>query len=81
MYATPPDYFGKVVNRAARVAYSSALGTVSVGEVVTEGYDPSKFDVKDPSISVKFVDYRKLKGVEGEVAVFECTRCKKVLQQ
>ncbi|CAB9501372.1 Receptor-type adenylate cyclase [Seminavis robusta] len=75
------DYFGKVVNRAARVAYSSAVGTVCVGETITPGYDPSAFKVNDPKISVHFVGYRKLKGVDGEVAVFKCKRIKNVLQQ
>ena len=68
------DYFGKVVNRAARVAYSSSLGSVSVGVVITPGFDQEAFTIEDPSITFKFVGNRKLKGVEGEMAVYECTR-------
>lgn len=68
------DYFGKVVNRAARMAYSSALGSVSVGVAVTPSFEQETFFIEDPTIDTKFVANRKLKGVEGEMAVFECTR-------
>lgn len=68
------DYFGKVVNRAARVAYTSELGTVCAGVTVTPDFNKCDFKLEDATISVQFGGLRKLKGVEGEVAVFECKR-------
>ena len=68
------DYFGKVVNRAARVAYTSELGTVCAGVTVTPEFNKDDFTIKDKTIRVQFRGARKLKGVDGEMAVFECTR-------
>jgi class 3 adenylate cyclase len=68
------DYFGKVVNRAARVAYTSAPGTVSIGVTSSRSFSCDSFRLEDSSIEVQWVGNRKLKGVEGEMEVFECRR-------
>jgi len=68
------DYFGKVVNRAARVAYSSEPSTVCAGVVVTPEFKQNEFTVEDPNVSFIFQGLRKLKGVEGEMAIYECRK-------
>ncbi|CAB9519829.1 Putative serine/threonine-protein kinase/receptor [Seminavis robusta] len=69
------DYFGKVVNRAARVAYTSELGKVSVGVTVADAPEDFKsFQVDDPTVWVLFVAKKQLKGVEEEMVIYECKR-------
>lgn len=45
---------------------------------MTLEFDQDTLDVGHPNIKSRFVDRRKLKGVDGEVAVFECRRPKTV---
>jgi class 3 adenylate cyclase len=68
------DYFGRVVNRAARVAFVSKLGTVCVGMTSAEVSAKKVFPVSDSTVNVKLVAMRQLKGVDEEMAIFECTR-------
>ena len=68
------DYFGKVVNRAARVAYTSALGKVSLGVTAQHAFDEKAFEVKDRKIRVNFIVMKQLKGLEEEMAIFECKK-------
>ena len=73
------DYFGKVVNRAARVSYSSALGKVCLG-ITAEEESNDAHKVDDPTIHMKFVGMKQLKGVEGEMAIYECKRKRSLSQ-
>lgn len=68
------DYFGKVVNRAARVTYTAALGKVCFGVTSQYASDEKAFKVDDPTVKVTFIAMKQLKGVEGEMAIFECKR-------
>lgn len=69
------DYFGPIVNRAARVAStaddsSSVLGLpVEIGEVIV----PPDFG---SSVNVKFIGQQKLKGVSVNMALFSCHKLK-----
>jgi len=68
------DYFGKVVNRAARVAYTSELGTVCAGVTATPDFNKDDLEINDDTIIVNFEGLRELKGVDGQMAVFKCER-------
>jgi len=65
------DYFGPVVNRAARVASWSEPGQVNVGVEVRPGEEkiPLNFGSK---IDVQFLDTIKLKGLSVEMAIYSC---------
>lgn len=69
------DYFGPIVNRAARVAAmadesSSVLGLpVESGEVIV----PPDFG---SSVNVKYIGQQKLKGVSVVMALFSCHKLK-----
>jgi len=70
------DYFGKVVNRAARVAYTSEPGKICVGVTAkrTEKDGKASFQVNDSTVKVTFVGKKKLKGVEEEMDIYDCKR-------
>jgi len=61
------DYFGPVVNRAARVADVCDLGEVYIGRT-----DHSVPELSD--INTEFVGWRDLKGVQEQMALFRCVR-------
>merc|ERR1712176_33549 len=67
------DYFGPIVNRAARVASACELGQVCVGIALDNGVsaDPPDFGKE---INVKLEGVRKLKGITIDVAIFSCSR-------
>jgi len=62
------DYFGKVVNRAARITNVGELGSVSYGVVSKEPVQRL-----DRRICATFSGMRALKGVQDEMAVYDCT--------
>jgi class 3 adenylate cyclase len=67
------DYFGKVVNRAARVAHSAAAGSVYLGV-------PSSGAVRKPAaqgLEFVYVGIKPLKGVREEFSLYECKKRKK----
>jgi len=67
------DYFGPIVNRAARVASNCEPGQVCVGIPLTNGVtaDPPDFG---STVSVRLQGIKKLKGITLDVAIFECSK-------
>lgn len=67
------DYFGPIVNRAARVASNCQLGEVCVGIPLADGVtaDPPDFG---PTIRVHLEGIKKLKGISIDTAIFSCHR-------
>lgn len=67
------DYFGPIVNRAARVASNCEPGQVCVGIALVNGVtaDPPDFG---PTINVALLEIKKLKGITVDVAIFQCTK-------
>jgi class 3 adenylate cyclase len=67
------DYFGPIVNRAARVASNCERGQVCVGIPLSNGVtaDPPDFG---PTINVRLLGIKKLKGITIDVAIFECSK-------
>jgi len=67
------DYFGPIVNRAARVASNCEPGQVCVGIALVDGVtaDPPDFG---PTINVSLLEIKKLKGITVDVAIFQCTK-------
>ena len=66
------DYFGPVVNRAARVTAAAEAGNVYVGIPVTDpGVTPERPDF-GPAIAVNLVGVKELKGVTVGMALFCC---------
>jgi len=65
------DYFGPIVNRAARVAMNCEPDSVCVGIPMSNGVtaDPPDFG---PTIGVKLQGIKKLKGITIDMAIFEC---------
>jgi class 3 adenylate cyclase len=68
------DYFGPIVNRAARVASDSEPGQVNVGIALANGTKiaPPTFG---PTIDVRLVGIKQLKGVTVDIAIYRCTEC------
>jgi class 3 adenylate cyclase len=62
------DYFGRVVNRAARVAGAATPGEVYLGTFLED--KPGL----EPGLVADFVGRRELKGVESEMALYSCCR-------
>jgi len=67
------DYFGPIVNRAARVASNCEPGQICVGIPLSNGVsaDPPDFG---PSINVRLQGIKKLKGITIDVAIFSCNK-------
>jgi len=67
------DYFGPIVNRAARVASNCDPGQICVGIPLSNGVsaDPPDFG---PSINVRLQGIKKLKGITIDVAIFSCNK-------
>lgn len=65
------DYFGPIVNRAARVASNSTPGQVCVGAPLSPGVtaDPPDFG---NLVNVRLQEITKLKGITLDVAIFDC---------
>ncbi|EJK47479.1 hypothetical protein THAOC_33797 [Thalassiosira oceanica] len=71
------DYFGPIVNRAARVASNCKPGQVCVGIPLANGVtaDPPDFGRE---IIVKMEAVKKLKGISIDFAIFSCTKNAKI---
>ena len=67
------DYFGKVVNRAARVASAAAPGTTYLGIPVSENASEALSPNLDPDIRSTFIGSRRAKGMTTELSLFSCT--------
>lgn len=67
------DYFGPIVNRAARVASNCEPGQVCVGIPLSNGVtaDPPDFG---PTVNVMLEGIKKLKGITIDVAIFACSK-------
>jgi class 3 adenylate cyclase len=67
------DYFGKIVNRAARLSKAVTLGSVCFGVVCGEGGDAETRCnlIHHPSLRCRFSGKKRLKGIPEEVSVFE----------
>jgi class 3 adenylate cyclase len=67
------DYFGPIVNRAARVTSSCEPGQLCVGIPLANGSKvaPPNFG---PSIQVRLLGIKQLKGVSVDVAVYGCSK-------
>ena len=66
------DYFGPIVNRAARVASNCELGQVCVGipfDNGVTGADPPDFG---PKVNVRLDGIKQLKGISVDTAIFSC---------
>lgn len=65
------DYFGPIVNRAARVASNCQKGQVCVGIPLSGGVtaDPPDFG---STVNVRLQEIKKLKGITIDVAIFAC---------
>ena len=61
------DYFGKVVNRASRVANVAELGCVYIGSTEVETPD------LDSSLNASFVGLKSLKGLSEQLAIYSCS--------
>lgn len=68
------DYFGPIVNRAARVAAQCEPGQVCVG--VPMGTDEEPPD-PGPTVEVDVLGVKQLKGISIEMAIFGCRKVDK----
>eukprot|EP00984_Skeletonema_dohrnii_P002740 scaffold949_cov160-Skeletonema_dohrnii-CCMP3373.AAC.6 len=68
------DYFGPIVNRAARVASNCEAGQLCVGIPLVSGAKiaPPNFG---PSVQVRLLGIKQLKGVSVDIAVYCCSKC------
>jgi class 3 adenylate cyclase len=70
------DYFGKIVNRAARLSSAAAPGSVCFGLIVGEHEkDHANFlnPVNHPLINTRFIGKKALRGIQEEISAFECS--------
>mmetsp|Transcript_14281 Transcript_14281/g.30984 ORF Transcript_14281/g.30984 Transcript_14281/m.30984 type:complete len:893 (-) Transcript_14281:422-3100(-) len=68
------DYFGPIVNRAARVAAQCEAGQICVGVPMGDGEEPPD---PGPSVDVDVLGVKQLKGISIEMAIFACRRREK----
>ena len=66
------DYFGPIVNRAARVASNCEPGEVCVGIPLTQGVTADAPDFGE-SVAVRLQGIKKLKGITVDMAMFSCS--------
>mmetsp|Transcript_30922 Transcript_30922/g.47158 ORF Transcript_30922/g.47158 Transcript_30922/m.47158 type:complete len:916 (-) Transcript_30922:74-2821(-) len=66
------DYFGKVVNRAARITAKSALGTVNFGVLADNDGKTTLPRLKEKFVC-HFKGVKELKGVQEEMGLYEVT--------
>lgn len=69
------DYFGPIVNRAARVASNCESGQVCVGIPLDNGVAADAPDFGS-TINVRMLEIKKLKGITVDVAIFSCSKRK-----
>ena len=67
------DYFGPIVNRAARVASASRVGDVSVGYALETGDEVVPPDFGS-GVDVQLSGKHKYKGISVEMITFSCCR-------
>lgn len=67
------DYFGPIVNRAARVAAQCEPGQVCVGVPMGDGEEPPD---PGPSVDVDVLGVKQLKGISIEMVIFACRKRK-----
>mmetsp|Transcript_18579 Transcript_18579/g.44674 ORF Transcript_18579/g.44674 Transcript_18579/m.44674 type:complete len:553 (-) Transcript_18579:51-1709(-) len=67
------DYFGPIVNRAARVAAQCEPGQVCVGVPMGDDEEPPD---PGPSVEVDVLGLKQLKGISIEMAIFACRKRK-----
>jgi len=65
------DYFGPIVNRAARVAAQCEPGQVCVGVPMGDDEEPPD---PGPSVEVDVLGVKQLKGISIEMAIFSCRK-------
>lgn len=69
------DYFGKIVNRAARLSTAIAPGSVCLGVVCGCGdqndQEGSVAPIQHPSMEARFCGRTLLRGIQNEIDVFE----------
>jgi class 3 adenylate cyclase len=70
------DYFGKTVNRAARLTSFATLGTISFGVVsyAIEKHQENFGLLNHPSINVQFTGKQLFKGIRDEFNIYECSK-------
>ncbi len=68
------DYFGKIVNRAARLTSVATPGAVYFGIVCSnEEKDERDFDpINDPNVKVSCLGRKILKSIQEEISIYEC---------
>lgn len=70
------DYYGPVVNRAARVAAAAFPGEIYLG--VSTAIDPSALELQPPdlgpSVALESRGLRSLKGVSEPIALYSCSK-------
>lgn len=70
------DYFGKAVNRAARLTSCAPLGTISFG--VTTCTSEKQQEILDllthTAIEARFIGKQTFKGIRDEFNVYECSK-------
>jgi class 3 adenylate cyclase len=70
------DYFGQIVNRAARLSSAVKAGSVCLGVVCCgekNDQEGSDAPVHNPSIEAQFCGRKLLRGIQQEIDVFEFT--------
>lgn len=70
------DYFGKIVNRAARLSKAIGCGTVCLGIICSDIQSLKEcggrtYPIDYPTIKWRFGGTKKLKGVPGKISVYE----------
>mmetsp|Transcript_741 Transcript_741/g.1169 ORF Transcript_741/g.1169 Transcript_741/m.1169 type:complete len:234 (+) Transcript_741:42-743(+) len=66
------DYFGPIVNRAARVCSNCEKGQVCVGIPLAQGVTADPPDFGD-TVTVRWQGNKKLKGITIDMAIFACS--------
>jgi len=66
------DYFGPIVNRAARVCSNCEKGQVCVGIPLAQGVTADPPDFGD-TVTVRWQGNKKLKGITIDMAIFSCS--------
>ncbi|KAL7506699.1 hypothetical protein ACHAXN_004030 [Cyclotella atomus] len=65
------DYFGPIVNRAARVAAQCEPGQVCVGIPMDADEEPPD---PGPTVEIEVLGVKQLKGITTEMAIFSCRK-------
>jgi class 3 adenylate cyclase len=72
------DYFGKTVNRTARLSSVIALGTVCFGVASDKGeIEDAIASIEHPSIETVLNGKKALRGIQEEIVVYRCSWARK----